>query len=926
MKHVSRRDFIHSGCVATAITLAASSLNKVEAGFRLHGSAATSSQNPNGLNINAVPFYANLAKAVTWVQDATPTDANGYPTSNITTAWTSQIGLAPNYTGSYRTSWSGAASLTFNGPAWVIFAGSSFVSGQIDGPFSLTMSGSGGQVDWQFGYNIQTLTQSPVSNGSGGNLIRVTTKTGYYQNGATGDNVVISGQTGQAAATGNWLTTKIDNQTFDLQGSTWNVGQGSGTGGTAIIPNVNPGIAINSGTGSGFGALIVCTASNIAVIASGQLTDPLYLSQMKALKPSWIRFMDLIGTQQSVEYQFARRTTSSALSYSTQKQVQAYQVGAITWSTGDVYTCSNPSNSGTGAYADNEIVQGVVSFANTGNFPTLNVNGRGAAPIFDGSGTRFINLGGSVPANGTVIPFTFAASWLNGGSTLSFNYSVTSSDTSLAVLTNNIASAMVANSTLSAAGLSKNNGSLYFRTPLAGALTIAYTGSISGFTCSLSVCNIGTIVAQTTAATFNYNALLGGWEFFPQARFAAPYEYMVELCNACNAGCWYTWTLTSPAQYITDITTYFAQNLTVPFGGEHGNEMWNSGLVPWRRAMMMGGAIGTGPAGPYGFTGARFLQYTQLARTAWAAVGRAASDFRGLLIGWVSQPNIGNTTDLYLYQAQANTGSVFTTFGGIGGTSTAAQTASGSRPVDNCDGAGVAYYWGSHWWGGCAAGDSNPIIGTVTQNAPWLQAGLDYANGNTATAFTSLVNQFTGATASTINAGGMNWSDAATIYAQQETMFASYTRPGPTTRTIDIFTYEGAPQWGLSNNLINGTNGTAPADIAPLAAQITALGWNISSYTVSGTNNATECATQVIKMAQGWKLDIDINGLVIGTHTYKNMIKTYYYTALRNASPSRTVHAGQYGYNGNAWGLFPKLLTDTPYESFAAIAEYDAGI
>ena len=49
--------------------------------------------------------------------------------------------------------------------------------------------------------------------------------------------------------------------------------------------------------------------------------------------------------------------------------------------------------------------------------------------------------------------------------------------------------------------------------------------------------------------------------------------------------------------------------------------------------------------------------------------------------------------------------------------------------------------------------------------------------------------------------------------------------------------YEGGPQWATGNNYVSGVNSVNSTDINALAAQMTALGWNVSAYTVSGTNN-----------------------------------------------------------------------------------------
>jgi hypothetical protein len=60
------------------------------------------------------------------------------------------------------------------------------------------------------------------------------------------------------------------------------------------------------------------------------------------------------------------------------------------------------------------------------------------------------------------------------------------------------------------------------------------------------------------------------------------------------------------------------------------------------------------------------------------------------------------------------------------------------------------------------------------------------------------------------------------------------------------------------------------------------------------------------------------------------MIKTSYYTALRNVHQAkRENHGAQYGYGSNNWGIFPgSFLDGNAYTAYDAIKEFnaDAGI
>ena len=108
-------------------------------------------------------------------------------------------------------------------------------------------------------------------------------------------------------------------------------------------------------------------------------------------------------------------------------------------------------------------------------------------------------------------------------------------------------------------------------------------------------------------------------------------------------------------------------------------------------------------------------------------------------------------------------------------------------------------------------------------------------------------------------------------------------------------------------------------DISALAAQMTALSWDVSPYTVSGTNNATEMATMVITMQQAWKYD----------PSYATLIETYYYQAFKTVSrcqsrekPDRhsTVMLPRSGV------FFPTTYgAGNQYENYNAIASWDVG-
>ena len=177
---------------------------------------------------------------------------------------------------------------------------------------------------------------------------------------------------------------------------------------------------------------------------------------------------------------------------------------------------------------------------------------------------------------------------------------------------------------------------------------------------------------------------------------------------------------------------------------------------------------------------------------------------------------------------------------------------------------GYAPYWGSPFWGLYYG----YINGSVTANAPMLQATLDYANGNVSTAFSELVKQFTGyvtksdgSPAGIVLGTGNNVNDNEhfqAIFKNFEAMAAQHDGQRQSGyNKLAIMHYEGGPQWGSGINLPNGVNSVNPTDIAACAGQLVSLGWNLSSFTQTGSpkvafgtyNSGTGVVTLVLNTA-----------------------------------------------------------------------------
>jgi hypothetical protein len=925
----------------------------------------SSQPNNNRVTINAIASYLNLVKGFGFAPIPGNQDANGYPVTTPATIIGSNPNMPSGYYGTFTLSWLGQGSMQIlSAPPIVVTSGGTaiFEIGTNSGDrqssnLSLT-SQIAPSVVFAFGWNIQS-----ISSGAGG-VITINTKTNFVASGAgysiRNSTVNITGANANTGANGTWVVTNLTASSFDLVGSTFTNVQASPAG-QAILAAGNMSIRINNtGTFSGFSNLVWARTGDIAAINSGLYLDSALISQYQALAGSsgplssraWLRFMDLSGVQANYEVDFSQRVPATAMSYGKWTPA-GYYVGTIT-NTADAFTCSNPSASGGGAYVDGEMVIGLPSATNATVSPTLNVGARGAKPILLYSSGQlpviWVLPSAPPPSPGTdVLQFTFQASWLTGGTPVVVNYSTVAGDTTISALSAHLNTFFGTQTTLTNAGINFTNpltatGPMIIPPPAAaGHLTVTYTSGPA-------VISIGTMTTSrmlTTATagsypTFIYNLLLDAFIYTDTSpAFSTPFEILVEMCNRTNMHCWWNWG-TTRGSFVTAVTQFFADSVTglnsgLRFGNEAYNEVWNSSLFPYSIILTLGQTLGFKNGGQLSYTGLRTIQYAALAKTAWTGKGRSASDFYVMQMAQTFQVGVGNPFDIHQLKGDelVTTNTYYNTYGALNGTGTAVAdySVAGSRPVDITTVIGCAPYWGSPWFSSTAGN----ITGPITQHVPWLQASLDFTNGNTATAFTSLANQFNGTTTRSsgssgaqVLASGANDNFYNFVFTSQEAQAAQYDafRIANSIPKLGIMHYEGANQWAVGSNGTNGTN--SATDTGPLITQITALQgsnppWDVSPYTVSGTNNITELCNQVLNMIWGWKMDLDHNGNPANTGSYKGLITTYYFQALKTTSgANRETKPAQYGYQASIWGMFPTdFHLGNNYQNYAAISTWN---
>jgi hypothetical protein len=918
---------------------------------------------------------------------------DGYYTQAPSSAKFANPSMPAGYYGTFTIQWTGGtAEFELNGgPPLVVSSGGAVWfnlggTSSVDSPPGTTIIAcsayptcngvSSPSTVFAFGWNIQSISNSATTPG----LIHIATKTNYAAscsgytittgtdgNGNTGPLVNVSGAAANTGANSTWAITNCAASGFDLIGSTFTNAQASAQG-QAIFAASNMSVLwATGGTYANLSNFIWAKTGDIAAISAGHYWDTTYVSQLQALmNPNgncvsnhdcgWLRFMDFsaihAGTFGNWEKDFSCRIAPTAISYNSSWFPPCYWVGSIT-NTSDALTVSDPSTStwNGSAYIDGAIVEGFISATNTTVAPTLNVGGHGAKPILlftDGFPPIWAIQSGLPSSSGLTMQFTFSASWLNSGTPVVVNYTTVSGDTSAAcTLSGNLTNFFNTQTTLTNAGINfadpvcATGAIIYPPSAQAGRLTVTYTSGPA-------IISMGTLPTSTLVTgssnpvTFIYNYLEDAWLYAPGApSFSNPMEVAVDLANQVGANAWWTWGFNS-SSYITSATQIFANTSTgltsgLRFGNEPFNETWNAFATPYAQLTTLGTALGLSSnsnTGNFSLTALRGIQYNAVSKPAWTGQGRNASDFYTFYMAQADNEGVnGNFDRNELKGTNLNT-SVFpgntylANYGALGGGAVSTNYSTvGNRPVDfsGPGGVGFAPYWGSPWWG--AVGSS--LTGTVANNAAWLQAQLDYANGLTSQSFTEISNTFNGVTARTdgLQAGQVTLQAAvstsasyATMMTSMESVLAQYdsSRTAAGQPKIGQFMYEGGPEWAFGNNSVSGTNSASDAtSLSTLSARFTALGWNVSAYTFDGTNNPSELAQQILTFSQAWKND----------PSYSSLIRTYYYQQLVTVSgANREVHPAQYDYNAVIWALYPgDIHLNNPYQNYNAIQTWNAG-
>jgi hypothetical protein len=889
-------------------------------------------------NLGGGDLYMNLAKGFS-VGSKDPVfarsfDQDQYPQGLLKASLDGNFPFPRSYFGRLIWKWRGQGSLQFLALPAIIYGGGASVVGvnasSADVSGNITIKDKmNPRVEFAWGWKIQSLSQSSVSNAAGGYLVRLTSKPGYLGNVQNNATIKIQAIRGQANALGVWKCTKIDNQTFDLQGSTWNSADPyGGPSGEALLSVGQVSLSFPPGTYSAFRDLTLCRSADEAAIEAGLQISQAAINSYAALNPKYLRFMDMLAVINSTATNFRYRPRPTAMTYGAGRIEPAYWVGRLVQGANDAYACGNPAASGRGAYLDGETIQGYADLANLTAAPTLNVGGRGAKPIFGIDVTPQLMTLTGTPTPGDVISLVFTASHINGGTPYVFQYTVNASsgrygpDVNIDKLGANLTFAAGRDAALVAAGISFGNAGqgrcsiIYNRNASGGT---AFSASVSG--AATEVVTFGTIkpgaITANGTRTYTYSAILDGWIQNHALNSGAPLEVIAEICNRCNVGCW----VNIPLLYSIDSATEFGATLAgllhpgLPLVCEVSNEIWNFGQFQTHMAVHLGSQLGFAGDAHGGYNSFHALRDCQLLpafASGWTGAGRSRSHLKLITANTILEGDGHYSGRMQQFgwngaDLDVTKNATLAALGGPGGTPlSTGYNVFPNRPIDLVDGVSYALYWK----GALARSTSSDWNGAQSSYDSLFQASADFAAGGSGVA-RALAAWDDDIRRGTKNGkpGSATISSFAAPQRGYETKLREY--DGPRAKAgmskLGVYVYEAALEQGLGSNGVNGTNSI---DATDLERQFAGNRWTLFP-TYSSSN--LEVATNLVKLFLAYK----------NSDYFANNV-TALFTQVTTIHEGREAYPAWYGYTGpNIWALFPGDITSQPYKSYGAIAAFN---
>lgn len=711
---------------------------------------------------------------------------------------------------------------------------------------------------------------------------------------------------------------------------------------------------LNTGAGSiSWSSVVLCLATNESLMASSNQIGQAVIDSLVAIKAKYIRFMDATAVINSTQANFIGRQPKTAQSFTGNRIEPSYWGGSFSWSSGDQYTATNPSNSPSGgAYLEGEMVQGYSATAATTNTPSLQLGSRGYKPIFGITCTPFtIRLGGTI-TNGDTISITFTGSQIVG-SPLTKTYTVNSAvDTSIDRLGANFTAFLGADTALQAANFQFGNAgsghcSLTYSRAAGGGVGGTINGvSIGGGTSfsystsggSTETVTLGTadtyttngntaFISTTTAFVYTFNKILDGW-IVNTGMGGIPYEICAEACNRTGAGYW----ANIPLLYTTDAAQAYGAlladpsvlNANTPIVVELSNEVWNFGQFQTTMAGNLSNGLGFSGVTYADFYALRFIQLlAQAFVNGYVGAGGNRTNLKLTIADTMLEGNGGYSGVMQSHRwngAALNTSNpIYASLGGPNCTSTSTNyDTAPNRPIDLANGTSYAMYFKGAL---IKNGASDSFTGGSGQQSfynSFFQASADYATGipTSVTAALNVWNQdiisgtrngiLGNATlASFLNPGNPvpGWQAKISSYDVQRAGFSAPAISDP----IDVYMYEAGLEESLGASSVNGLHTPDPtATIAAFSAQ----GYTL--FPTYGASNA-EVAQNMVNLSLAYK----------NSQQCHDMVKNNYCQSVYDAHPGRKVYPAWYGYaNQNVWGFYPGNISTMPYQTWNGFRDF----
>lgn len=354
-----------------------------------------------------------------------------------------------------------------------------------------------------------------------------------------------------------------------------------------------------------------------------------------------------------------------------------------------------------------------------------------------------------------------------------------------------------------------------------------------------------------------------------------PIEAQVQLANRISSSLWYTFPHMADDDFVGQTATYVRDNLDSDLSGyfEYGNETWNFFLTltaswTFNRGQVLGFPNGSSRR-DFGWYGLRVRQIMGIITPIWSGRLGLKRVMAFQAFGTITNNDRFRFQGLDLSTSLGYTG--YNSFIGVD------YSAAPNRPIDWCDVLSYApYYQG----GAIQQLGTSYSAGTSAARKASLQAMASaYASGDTAGALALLD--------SDVRTGGSSGTSSQTLIDLSTNVYPAWDAIA-STYGKSVEDYEG----GLSL-------------LAPTTAQCTAMGVTIGGDASAASAHLTNLINDYKNGSYGYRITTDkFDQFFSQSHSASGAWLTM--------------------FGGGVWGLMPGDIFSTPFQTYQAIADYNA--